>query len=218
MMNKIFIGGVIVVLVAAAGIFVWKTLPSAKAPAQQTAPQPQATATTTYATTTFSIVYPRDFTADDSYIYGEVNPKKPIYGVKFIVPAQMATGTNLSSFDTGVSVEQLPRAKNCTGDIYLAADVKAHEVTENGVKYSLATSSGAAAGNLYEEMVYALSGSSPCTAVRYYIHSSNIGNYATTTAIREFDRSALLEAFDKIRQSLVLGGAPAPAPATTTTQ
>jgi hypothetical protein len=83
---------------------------------------------------------------------------------------------------------------------------------ENGAEYSVATSSEAAAGNLYEEMVYALSGISPCTAVRYYIHSSNIGNYATGTI--EFDRAALLAAFDKIRMSLTLGSTPASAPTT----
>ena len=213
-MNKFIIGGIIIVFVAAAGIFVWKTLPNSKAPVQQPAPQPQEMATSTYATTTFSVVYSRDFTADDSHVYDQVNPNKPISGVRFTAPVAMGTGTNLAN-DTYLSVEQLPRAQNCTGDIYLAANVKASEVTESGVKYSLATSSGAAAGNLYEEMVYALSGSSPCTAVRYYIHSTNIGNYATGTV--EFDRAALLAAFDTIRQSLVLGSTPASTPAATTT-
>ncbi|MDO8514158.1 MAG: hypothetical protein Q7S50_01280 [bacterium] len=200
-MLKYFVWAGVIVLLVVAGVFVWKTLPNASKPAgQQSAPQQAATST--YATTTFSLVYPRDLTADESHVYDKVNPKKPIYGVKFAVATAMATGTNLSS-DTYLSVEQLPRAKKCTGDIYLAANVKPSALTENGVGYSVATSSGAAAGNLYEEMVYALSGSSPCTAVRYYIHSSNIGNYATST-VREFDRVALLAGFDKIRQSLVL--------------
>lgn len=200
-MQKYVIGAAIIVIVVAGAVFVWKTLPSSSKPVPGVA-VPQQMATSTYATTTFSVVYPRDFTANDSHVYDQVNPKKPIYGVKFGIPAQMATGTNLAS-DTYMSVESLPRAKRCTGDIYLAANVKPSSITENSIEYSLATSSGAAAGNMYEEMVYALSGSSPCTAVRYYIHSSNIGNYATST-VREFDRAALLTSFDKIRQSLVL--------------
>jgi len=202
MTNKIIIGAVIVILGAAVGVFVWKTLPSASKPAAGPA-APQQMATSTYATTTFSVVYPQDFTANDAYVYDQVNPKKPISGVKFIIPIAMATGTNLSSYDTGISIEQLPRAKNCTGDIYLAANVKPSTVNENGVEYSLATSSGAAAGNIYEEMVYALSGSSPCTAVRYYIHSTEISNYPPG-AVQEFNSAALMEAFDKIRQSLQL--------------
>ncbi len=200
-MQKYVVGAVIVVIVVAGAVFVWKTLPSASKPAPGAAVTQQM-ATSTYATTTFSVIYPRDFTANDSHVYDQVNPKKPIYGVRFTIPIAMATGTNLTS-DTYMSVESLPRAKKCTGDIYLAANVKSSTVTENSIEYLLATSSGVAAGNMYEEMVYALSGSSPCTAVRYYIHSSNIGNYATST-VREFDRAALLTSFDKIRQSLVL--------------
>ena len=163
-----------------------------------------------------AITYPAGYTADASYIYDQVNPKKPISGVKFTIPGSMATGTNLSS-DTYLSVEWLPRAKKCTGDIYLAANVRPHSETFASTTYSVATSSGAAAGNIYEESVYALQGSSPCIAVRYFIHSGNIGNYPAQGepgAVGEFDRAALLSAFDTIRASLLLG-TPAPAPTTT---
>ncbi len=220
MTNKILIGVVVTALAVVAGIFfVWKTLPTASAPVS--APlAPQEMATSTYATTTFSVVYPQDFTVNDSYVYDQVNPKKPIHGVKFVIPVAMATGTNLSSLDTGVSIEQLPRAKNCTGDIYLAANVKPTTVNENGIAYSLATSSGVASGKMYDEMVYALSGSSPCTAVRYSIHTNNTSN-SLPGVIQEYNRDGLLVAFDKIRQSLKLDAvpvapAPAPVPAPTT--
>lgn len=157
-----------------------------------------------YASSTMgiSIKYPKSYTLSADYQYLGF-PKKPINGVKVLIPATMATGTNLSNFDTGVSVEQLPRAQSCTGDIFVVDNVKATSVTENGVSYSVATTSGAGAGNLYEEMVYAVSGSKPCTAVRYFIHSTNIGNFEPGV-VREFDRTALLAAFDKIRASLVL--------------
>ncbi|HWP61382.1 MAG TPA: hypothetical protein VN495_02165, partial [Candidatus Paceibacterota bacterium] len=55
----------------------------------------------------------------------------------------------------------------------------------------------------YEEDVYAISGSKPCTAVRYYIHSSDINNYPPGS-VTPFDESALLSAFDSIRHSLTL--------------
>ena len=201
-MLKYFVWAGGIVLIVAAGIFVWKTLPSSSKPVGQVPATSQQAATSTYATTTFSLVYPRELTADESYVYDKVNPKKPIYGVKFAVATAVATGTNLAS-DTYLSVEQLPRAKNCTGDIYLAANVKPTIVTDNGVEYSLATSSEAAVGNRYEESVYALIGSSPCTAVRYFIHYSAMENFASG-AVQEFDRAALIAGFDKIRQSLVL--------------
>lgn len=157
----------------------------------------------TYASSTMGISfkYPKSYTIDEMYQYMGV-PNKPIDGVKAIIPATIATGTNLS-LDSGVSIEQLPRAVNCTGDIFVLDNVRASTVTEGGVSYSLATTSGAAAGNLYEEIIYALADSEPCTAVRYSIHSTNIGNYEPG-AVRAFDRSALLSAFDKIRASLMV--------------
>ena len=210
--------GALITLVAAiilggAGFFAWKAFSPKPAPA---APQAAADTRNTYATSTYSVKYPGDFALNAQYAYDQFGPKKLINGVKFTIPTTMATGTNLSS-DSGVSVEQLPRAKKCTGDIYLMANVTAHNVIDNGTEYSFASSTGAAAGNWYEEQVYALPSSSPCTAVRYYLHSTNIGKAdasvgsptnsvgATTGAVREFDRAALLSIFDNIRQSLVSG-------------
>lgn len=161
-----------------------------------------AEARAAYASSTLGISfkYPRSFAVSEYQYLGF--PQKPINGVKVQIPLTMATGTNLSS-DTYVSVEQLPRAVNCTGDIFIVDNVRASEIIESGVEYSVATTSGAGAGNLYEEIVYALAGSKPCTGVRYYIHSTNIGNYEPG-AVREFDRAALLAEFDAVRSSLRL--------------
>ncbi len=163
----------------------------------------------TYASssTGVTIKYPRTYRLDAGYQYEGV-PNKPIPGVKFLIPLEMATGTNLSAADSGVSVEQLPRALACTGDIFVLPNVKATAMSENGVTYSLATTSEAAAGNRYEEYVYAIAGSRPCTAVRYFIRYAAIENFPSQAgepgAVREFDRAALLADFDKIRTSLVL--------------
>ena len=171
-------------------------------------PTPQAPAATedpmaqwqSYATTTYSFKYPPSYTLNAAYAYDQFGPKKLIQGVSATIPPAMATGTNLSA-DTRVSVEQLPRAKNCTGDIFILDNVTARVVTDGGTDYSLATTSGAGAGNFYEEHVYALSTSTPCTAVRYSVHSTNLSNYPAGM-VREFDRAGLLGEFDKIRRSL----------------
>ena len=207
---KYVIGAIILGLVALVLLYVLRP-GTASAPAGGETAQAQV-ATSSYTGTTFSIEYPADYTLNASYAYDAFGPKKLIQGVKFVIPGSITTGTNLSASDTGVSVESLPRAKNCTGDIYIQDNVKAQEVTEGGVVYSVATTSGAGAGNFYEEQVFALVGSSPCTAVRYFIHSGNIGNYEPGTAV-EFNRDALLASFDAIRRSLVLTSA---APSTTT--
>ena len=160
----------------------------------------------TYASSTaaFSIGYPSDYTVDEQYVYDQLGPGRYIPGVRFVIPTSMATGTNLSDYDTGVSVETLPKATNCSASFFLYDSPKAVSYTDNGVTYSVASTSGAGAGNFYEEEVWAIPGTKPCIAVRYFIHSTNIGNYPPDT-VTEFDRQALLEQFDKIRQSLVLG-------------
>lgn len=178
--------------------------------------EPVVPTTATFATSTYSVAYPTSFTVDANFQNTSVSASKPIAGVKFTIPMTMATGTNLSA-DSFVSIEQLPRANNCTGDIYLAANVRAQSVSDSGVTYSIATSTDAAAGNRYEEIVFAISGSKPCTAVRYHIHSTEIGNYPEGS-VREFDRGALITAFDQIRTSLVLGGTTPPATTETETE
>lgn len=204
-MTKYIIGVIVVVVLAAAGLFIWQKA-SSSTPPVETPPevQPQLPVTHTYASSTFSIVYPDGYTADDTYKYQGV-PKKPIPGVKFIIPGTMATGTNLS-IDSGVSVESLPRAKACTADIYIYQNVKAHDVTVGSTVWSMASTSDAGAGNFYEEIVYALKGSSPCLAVRYLIHTTNVENYPPGT-VTAYNRDALLADFDKIRDSLTLPGA-----------
>ena len=159
-----------------------------------------------YASSTMGVTikYPAGYTVNAAYANTSVNPKKPIAGASFTVPASMATGTNLGS-DTYLSVEQLPRAKACTGDIFVADNVAAHDVIDGGFTYSVATTSDAAAGNRYEESVYAVKDSKPCTAVRYRVHYSAIENYPAGS-VREFDRAALIAKFDQIRRTLQLTG------------
>src|SRR3989338_6432417 len=197
---KYVIGAILLGLVALVVLYVLRP-GTAGAPTGEVTVQTQV-ATSSYVGVDFSIAYPADYTLNASYAYDAFGPKKLIQGVKFSIPGTTATGTNLSS-DTGISVEQLPRAKNCTGDIYIVDNVKPVEMTVGSTTYSVATTSGVGAGNFYEEMVYAISGSQPCTALRYFIHSGNISNYEPGV-VREFDRAALLTAFDKIRQSLVI--------------
>lgn len=152
---------------------------------------------------TFSIRYPDGYKVDPSYVYQELGPGKDINGVKFIIPEAMATGTNLSGFDTGLSVEEIPRIQNCTASLFLYGGIKTMTETDNNVIYSVASTTGAAAGNRYEEDVWAIPDTNPCVALRYFIHSGNIYNYSPGTK-REFDRTVLLSEFDAIRHSLVV--------------
>ena len=156
----------------------------------------------TFASSTLGVSarYPHGYTAKPhTYDIGQ----KKSYGVKFTIPSSRIDGSNLSA-DTGVSIETLP-VSSCSAAAFLPKLLNRKEllITDKGVDYVMATSVDAAAGNRYEEFVYALRGSTPCVAVRYFIHFGNIQNYDQED-VREFDRGALLKEFDQIRQSLVV--------------
>ncbi len=148
----------------------------------------------------YAIQYPSTYAVNQNYLYTALGPGKEIRGVKFTIPQSLSIGTNLSS-DTGLSVEEIANPASCspTRFVYDAQDIRT--VYEHGIEYSVADSGGAAAGNLYEEHVYAIPGTSPCIAIRYFIHSTNIGNYEPG-AVREFDKEALIAEFDRIRSTL----------------
>ena len=150
----------------------------------------------------FSIRLGDGFTTTANYTYQNLGPGKTIGGVKFTIPASMATGTNLSN-DSYISVEEIPNAQSCSATLFLPSGATASAVTDQGTDYSFASSSDAAAGNRYEEDVYALPGTNPCVAVRYFIHWGAIENYPTG-AVKEFDKAALTQTFDSIRRTLTL--------------
>lgn len=150
----------------------------------------------------FTVRYPADYRVDSSYQYQNLGPKVSISGVKFTIPAALASGTNLSS-DSYLSVEHREGLQTCLATDFLSVlpGVKPLTIEDGDATYSVASSTDAGAGNRYEENVYALVDSNPCLAVRYFIHYSAIENY-DPGVVTEFDKAALLAQFDAIRLSL----------------
>ncbi|TSC70078.1 MAG: hypothetical protein CEO12_575 [Parcubacteria group bacterium Gr01-1014_46] len=150
----------------------------------------------------FSIKIPKDFTVDEKYQY-QVNSSTVISGVKFTIPESLKEGTNLSS-DTYISVEAKPGAVNsCSAEIYLDNSVSSGFIDSGGHRYSMATFSGAAAGNRYDETVFATPVDGGCIAVRYFVHYGVFENYPEGS-ISRFDEVSLKSLFDSIRETLVL--------------
>ena len=192
-MNKYLIG-LIVLLLAIGGI--WYAL------SKQQVLNDELTSVYTSNPYGFSIKIPKDFTVDENHKY-QANPSNIISGVKFTIPESLKTGTNLSS-DTYVSVESKPGAINsCSAEIYLDTPVSAGFIDSGGHRYSMAKSSGAAAGNRYEETVFATPVDGGCIAVRYFIHYGVFENYPEGS-INKFDEVALIALFDSIRETLTL--------------
>ena len=150
----------------------------------------------------FSIRLPDGYTIDDTYSY-QMTPTKTFNGVKFTVPETEATGTNLGS-DTHIAIEKIDGSEKCSADMFLDdPSVVAKNVTDNGTDYSFATSTGAGAGNRYEETIYAQPTMNSCVAIRYFVHYGVFENYPAGS-IKEFDRQKILTEFDSIRKTLTL--------------
>lgn len=149
-----------------------------------------------------SLRYPASYSVDPSYT-PHPGGKRGIVGVKVTIPDEMTEGNNLSSSDSGVSVEVLPDGSTCAGSDFVYQGLALESISEGSVHYSVIKTAEGAAGNLYEEVVYVINDSVPCTAIRYLVHSTNLANYPGTT-IQTFDKKSLLKEFDIIRRSVVL--------------
>jgi len=197
--------GIIIVLVLALGVWLSLRLGA-------TAPGPVATSTpvavvpagwSQFSSEQFSIQYPVGYTLDEQYTYTGLGPARTIVGTRFIIDPAVASGTNLAG-DTYVSVEPMPGAVNsCSAEIYLADAQSAGFLDQDGRRYSVATSTGAGAGNRYEEVVFATPVDGGCIAVRYFVHYGVLENYPEGE-VQEFDRAALFSRFDSIRRTLVI--------------
>jgi hypothetical protein len=156
----------------------------------------------TDATLGYRIAYPAGWTIDTGYAFSGLGPGKEIKGVAFTIPASMTTGTNLAG-DTKLSVESLP-GSGCTPAQFVDPANDVRTLHANGRTYVAATSEDAGAGNRYETAIFVIQGTSPCIAVRYFVHSAAIGNF-DPGAVQAFDHAKLIAAFDRIRATLRLG-------------
>lgn len=190
--------GILVVIAFALGMFVMRAT-------SEPTPPVDTSAWKEYMATDggFSIKTPQGYTVNDRYMYQELGPESEIYGVAFKIPSSISDGTNLSS-DSYISVEGLPNVDQCSATLFLEPQrYEVQTIADNGATYSFASTTGAAAGNRYEEWVWAIQGSNPCIAVRYFIHYGIIENYPQGQVL-EFDHAALIREFDSIRKTLTV--------------
>jgi len=149
------------------------------------------------------------FTVNDQHRY-VLGRNLEIPGVRFTIPTSIATGTNLSS-DTYISIELLSNnvtSKSCIAEAYLfgfdekkPGGLYENETPPSDRVYSIATSSGAGAGNRYEESLFAFTSGNACYGIRYMVHYTVLENYPAGTRV-EFDKPALYNLFDRLRKTV----------------
>jgi membrane-bound inhibitor of C-type lysozyme len=150
----------------------------------------------------FSLRYPPGFHVVTDHVYQALGPGRDIHGVAFMVDPALAQGTNLAA-DSYVAVESLADDGECAAGRFLDGAGPDSTVVDDGVTYAYAQATGAGAGNRYEEHVYAIPGTNPCLAVRYFVHFTVLENYPEG-AVRAFDHDALIATFDAMRRTLVI--------------
>ena len=150
----------------------------------------------------FSISYPADYRLDEALIAD--NKLGGIHAYYFWVPDRFVRGTNLAP-DSKLSVEVNVSARTCTPDLFQDSATGYHVETMGPITFNVSKTGDAGAGNFYEDDVYAVANSKPCIAVRYSIHSHNIGNY-DPGAVRAYDATSLAREFDEIRKSIFVKG------------
>ncbi len=214
-MNNTLVGAIAVIVIIVGGIWYWSTRDVAVTTTPEPAvPTPVVTPQATASTYTnnelgYSITLPTKqastaseilYSVDTAYSYTK-DPDTVIKGVQFTIPGGLIGNTNLSK-DTYLSIESLDDVTTCEAEAFIASEsVTSRMITDGGKSYSFATTSEGAAGNRYDEYLYVLPDSSPCTALRYYIHTTALENYPAGT-VTAFNQTALLNTFDQIRQSL----------------
>ena len=151
----------------------------------------------------WTIAYPPQWKVDPNYVSASLGPDHEIKGVSFAIPDSVQPGTNLSHNDTALSVESLP-AKDCKPAQFVDPAENVRTVKADGRTYTAADSGDAGAGNRYETHLFIVNGTSPCIAVRYFIHYSAVENF-DPGSIKQFNDAKLIALFDSLRATLTLG-------------
>lgn len=73
----------------------------------------------------------------------------------------------------------------------------------NGYTFVHNQAVGAGAGNIYEQEIYRMAFKNVCYEAIYFIHYSNIGNYAPG-AVKEFDSNALMQELDGVLSTFAI--------------
>ncbi len=145
----------------------------------------------------FSIYYPSTATVRAAGFDGYL-PLTQTPVVAFTLNPDMFQGTNLSDAGVYVGATSTPAiVANCTNADQNSGETAAtSSVTVGSVTFNEFDSTGAAAGNIYQEKIFRSVVDGSCLEFVELLHSGNIDNYpsGTVTAFDEAEFSGILDA------------------------
>lgn len=124
--------------------------------------------------------------------------------VRLQLPKETYPGTNFGNADLGLSVVYTDNLNDCLN--YPSANAPAtfdiaKSTVLNGITYYTSTSTGAAAGNIYDSKNYRTYQNQFCFSAAETLHTSNIGNYDPGT-VTEVNADAVWARLDAILQTV----------------
>jgi len=177
--------------------------------------QPTSTATTTvpadivtgvsntgYSNSTldFSILYPSTASTTGTFSSGYLPvTQTPI--VAFTLPQSMYQGTNLTEAGVYIGATSTPSiVASCTEASQQNDETAAGSSSIGGTAFSVFTSTGVGAGNIYQEKTYRTVRNGSCLEITELLHSGNIDNYPTGST-QQFDQNEFSGILDAIVQT-----------------
>ena len=123
---------------------------------------------------------------------------QPLLTLAFIDPVFYSPTTNLGEAYLTLTATADPAiVAACTQPAANRAETVTGPVTISNYTFDRAEFTGAAAGNLYDQISYRTVFNTKCFEVIFLFHSGNIGNYSPGMVV-EFDRAALIKKFETV--------------------
>lgn len=201
-MKKIFLlGGVLAVIT-----LIGASCPSNGAPnvtPPTTTPPTTSSATQTYKNGTYGF----EFQYPVNMVF--VTPNYTLLQDKILelqIPGNDYPDTNFGDAAISVSASFAPSTSSCLAlDLPISNGFKVQRDI-NGVTFNVATSTEAAAGNLYDSTIYrALVGGQLCVELKETIHTGNIANYPSGT-VSEVNKKVVQNQLDSILNTFKFTG------------
>ncbi len=173
---------------------------------QPPVPQPSTTQTFIDSSSTFSFVYPKEFSvvssnfsSADSWMQNSTADGNLL--AVLTIPRSYQPNTNFSEAKLTVGKSSKASAVKSCLQMTNGNGISKSTVNINGTTYTKFNYSDAGAGNFYDVTSYRTIRGAECYAVEYTIHSTNIGNYSPDQGITEFDKAKVQNTLETIVQS-----------------